>query len=257
MPSKSLFNKRQRQLDSICHQKNQPTIFQLKGVIILKDFDSASKIILSDNPSQNNLVKALKIFKEKKPSLEWFGDKNNKKVCQKIGQIARSTNVITASIKSPNRRSPKSPEKSYLPETIRLASEVRSLWREHIDKKENCLEKNQMHSQSQSNSGAPKIKNIDQNPSSTAKLRQKSMKLIKNHSKFSKFTPETISNLEYFAYKKSSTINTNSKSTIHEEKYKSKIKLLIGKIENDKQLRKEIRSANSKSDLKKLISKII
>ena len=256
MPSKSLFNKRQRQLDSICHQKNQPTIFQLKGVIVLKDFESASKIILSDNPSQNNLVKALKIFKEKKPSLEWFGDKNNKKVCQKIGQIARSTNVISASIKSPNKSSPKSPEKSYLPEIIRLANDVRTLWREHIDKKENCLEMNQ--SQVQSNSGAqPNIKNIDLNPSSTAKLRQKSMKLMKNHPKFAKFTPDLMSNLEYFAYKKSSLTSTISKSIIHEEKYKSKIKLLIGKIEIDKQFRKEIRKIDSKNDLKKLVSKII
>ena len=87
--SKRSYNKNERQLDSICHQKKQPTIFQLKGVVVLSEFDKASKVILDENSSDRKILQALKIFNSKKPTRDWFD--NNDNVCKRISVISKKS----------------------------------------------------------------------------------------------------------------------------------------------------------------------
>ena len=111
MPKHS-YNKKERQLNNICHQSKQATIFDLKGVIIISEFEKATKTILNKDSSDHEIKVALETFNRKNPSKDWF-DKN-KKVTLRIGELSRSENTHKYS------------------ESVRLkALELKKNWKKH------------------------------------------------------------------------------------------------------------------------------
>jgi len=92
-------------------KKKQATLFQLKGVLVVKDFNQAKNFLLSDTSSDEDKIKALKHLLQKLPGRSVLEE--NKCLCIKITEIAKE---------------------DPLSEISKLANELRRAWKKHHKK---------------------------------------------------------------------------------------------------------------------------
>lgn len=92
-------------------KKKQATLFQLKGVLVVKDFNQAKNFLLSETSSDEDKKKALKHLLQKLPGRSVLDE--NKVLCNQIGEIAKE---------------------DPLSEISKLANELRRVWKKHHKK---------------------------------------------------------------------------------------------------------------------------
>lgn len=92
-------------------KKKQATLFQLKGVLVVKDFNDAKKCLLDDSSSTSDQIKSLKHLLQKLPGRTVLEE--NRELCTKIFTLSKSDPPT---------------------EVSKLAKDLKKLWRSHHKK---------------------------------------------------------------------------------------------------------------------------
>lgn len=227
------YDKNQRKIDSICHQHKQPTIFQLKGVIIIKDFEEASKIVLNPKSNNNQLIKALQIFDKKLPSREWLN--NNKNITLKIGQISRDAD-----------------HEKYSKSVHELANSIKISWKNHYKSLENYKQDYEKLRSKSKKLLAQKLPNFHKDKIDEIELYLHEI-VTQNRSS----RADTGSASCNSASGSKSPPKSPNFGTSVQLKYKSKVKNLLNKLIFNKEKRDKIESTGTRKELAKILKKLV